>query len=65
VFFLLGLLLTWRIIHAFVEKLASGETSILIGLPLWWAYGAGVFSLGLLTLVCLLRTLAGIKALGK
>ena len=63
VFFLLGILLTWRITHAFEEKFTSGETSILIGVPLWWAYGVGVFSLALLTLVCLLRVFAGVNAL--
>lgn len=63
IFFLLGILLTWRIAHGFMEKFESGETSILVGVPLWWGYGVGVFSLGLLTLVCLLRVLAGLAAL--
>jgi TRAP-type C4-dicarboxylate transport system permease small subunit len=63
IFFLLGILLTWRMVHAFEEKLASGETSILVGVPLWWAYGVGLLSLAFLTVVCLLRALAGIAAL--
>jgi TRAP-type C4-dicarboxylate transport system permease small subunit len=63
VFFLLGILLTWRMWHAFTEKMASGETSILLGVPLWWGYGIGMLMLGFLTLVCVLRILAGITAL--
>ncbi len=63
IFFLLGILLTWRMSHALEEKFSSGETSILIGLPLWIAYAVGVFSLALLTLVCLLRIFAGIASL--
>lgn len=65
IFFLLGILLTWRMTHALAEKFASGETSILVGLPLWIAYAVGVFSLALLTIVCLLRVLAGLAALRR
>lgn len=62
VFMLLGALLTWRMAHGFTEKLASGETSILIGIPLWWPYGIGVLALALLTFVCLLRAISGFRA---
>jgi TRAP-type C4-dicarboxylate transport system permease small subunit len=63
VFTLIAALFTWRMTHAFEEKLASGETSILIGIPLWWPYAIGVCCLGFLTIVCALRVLAGIAAL--
>jgi TRAP-type C4-dicarboxylate transport system permease small subunit len=65
IFAIIGVLLTWRMVHAFEEKMASGETSILVGVPLWWGYGIGLFSLALLTLVCFLRVYAGIRFVGQ
>lgn len=61
VFAIIGALLTWRMTHALEEKIASGETSILVGVPLWWGYAIGVCSLALLTLVCVLRVIAGFR----
>ncbi len=60
VFTMIALLLTWRLAAGFLEKYSSGETSILIGIPAWWAYGVAVASMALLTLVCLLRVAAGV-----
>jgi TRAP-type C4-dicarboxylate transport system permease small subunit len=60
VFTIVALLLTWRLAAGFLEKYASGETSILIGIPAWWAYGVAVASMALLTLVCLMRVAAGV-----
>ena len=59
VFALVALLLTWRLAAGLLDKYASGETSILIGIPAWWAYGVAVVSMALLTLVCLMRVVAG------
>jgi len=63
VFALVAAILAWRLGHGFLDKLASGETSIMIRIPLWWAYGFAVLSMGLLALVCLWRIAGGIRAL--
>ncbi len=59
VFAAVALLLTWRLAAGLVEKYASGETSILIGIPAWWAYAVAVPSMALLALVCLMRVAGG------
>ena len=65
VFALVAALLTWRLFEGLAEKFASGETTILIRIPLWWAYSVAVLSMLLLTLVCLVRIVAGIEALRR
>ena len=65
VFALVAALLTWRLFEGLAEKFASGETTILIRIPLWWAYSIAVMSMLLLTLVCLMRIAAGIGALRR
>jgi TRAP-type C4-dicarboxylate transport system permease small subunit len=65
VFALVAALLTWRLSEGLAEKFASGETTILIRIPLWWAYSVAVLSMLLLTLVCLARIVAGIGALRR
>jgi len=65
VFALVAALLTWRLSEGLIEKFASGETTILIRIPLWWAYSLAVLSMGLLALVCLVRIIAGIGALRR
>lgn len=59
VFTLVAMLLTWRLAHGLADKFAAGETTILIRLPLWWAYSVAVVSMFLLTIVCLMRVVAG------
>lgn len=59
IFAAVGALLTWRLAHGLMDKIATGETSILIRIPLWWAYGFAVLSMALLTIVCLMRAVAG------
>jgi TRAP-type C4-dicarboxylate transport system permease small subunit len=61
VFAVVALVLTWRLAAAFLEKYASGESSILIGIPAWWSYGVAVLSMALLTLVCMMRVAAGVS----
>lgn len=61
VFALVALLLTWRLTAGLLDKYESGETSILIGIPAWWAYAVAVASMALLTLVCLTRVAAGVS----
>jgi TRAP-type C4-dicarboxylate transport system permease small subunit len=65
VFTLVAVLLTWRLGVGFLDKYSSGETTILIHIPLWWAYGVAVFSMLLLSIVCLMRVIVGIGALRR
>ncbi len=65
VFALVAALLTWRLSEGLMEKFASGETTILIRIPLWWAYSVAVLSMALLAVVCLMRIVAGIGALRR
>jgi TRAP-type C4-dicarboxylate transport system permease small subunit len=65
VFTLVAILLTWRLSAGLMEKFASGETTILIRIPLWWAYSVAVLSMFLLSIVCLMRVIAGIGALRR
>lgn len=58
-------LLTWRLSIGFLERLESGESTMLIRIPLWWSYGIAVVSLALLFVVCIARIDAGIKALRR
>lgn len=55
VFALVAALLTWRLSTGLAEKFSNGETSILVGIPLWLPYSFAVMSLALLTMVCLWR----------
>ncbi len=41
----LACLLTWRHFHGLVDKMTFGETTFLLGLPLWWVYGGAMFGL--------------------
>jgi TRAP-type C4-dicarboxylate transport system permease small subunit len=65
VFTLVAILLTWRLTAGLMEKFASGETTILIRIPLWWAYSVAVLSMFLLSTVCLMRVIAGVGALRR
>ncbi len=65
VFVLVAAMLTWRLSEGLLEKFTNGETSILIRIPLWWAYGVAVASMALLTVVCLARVVVGIGSLRR
>jgi TRAP-type C4-dicarboxylate transport system permease small subunit len=65
VFAAVAALLTWRLSIGFLERLESGESTMLIRIPLWWSYGIAVVSLALLFVVCVARIDAGIKALRR
>lgn len=58
-FTFVAMLLTWRLACGLLDKFATGETSILIRIPLWWAFSVAVLSMFLLTIVCLMRVIAG------
>jgi len=63
VFALAAAILAWRLGHGLTDKYVSGETSIMIRIPLWWGYGVAVLSMWLVTLVCVWRITRGIRAL--
>jgi TRAP-type C4-dicarboxylate transport system permease small subunit len=65
IFALVAAMLTWRMAAGLLEKYAAGESSMLIRIPLWWAFSFAVGSLALLTVVCLGRIAAGIRALQR
>ena len=55
IFSLIAVLLTWRVAAGFANKVSSGEVSILIGIPIWWAFGFACLSMALLAVVCFWR----------
>jgi TRAP-type mannitol/chloroaromatic compound transport system permease small subunit len=52
-FFMASAVLTWRLWHGLGDKLAYNESTMILGLPIWYGYVPGVIFLGLLTLACL------------
>lgn len=52
-FFFVSAVLCWRLWHGLVDKLAYNESTMILGLPIWYGYVPGVLFLGLLTLACL------------
>jgi TRAP-type C4-dicarboxylate transport system permease small subunit len=63
VFSIVALLLTWRVGAGFAGKFSSGEVSILIGIPIWWAFGFACLSMALLASVCIWRVARTIREL--
>lgn len=57
-FLVVSCLITWRLYHGLLDKHRYMETSMLLGIPLWWGYVAGIVGFTLLSLVCLYRLLA-------
>lgn len=60
VFTLVAILLTWRLAAGLVDKFDTGASTVLIGIPLWWAYSVAVLSMFLLVIVCLIRVVTEI-----
>lgn len=63
IFTLIAAILAWRLGHGLSDKIANGDSTILIQIPFWWAYGFAVACMVLLTIVCLWRLVAGIQVL--
>lgn len=59
-FMVVSALMTWRLFHGLLDKQRYMETSMLLGIPLWWGYAAGIAGFALLTLVCLYRSIAAL-----
>ena len=38
------LLITWRLGAGFLDKIETGETTMFLGIPGWWAYGASLLA---------------------
>lgn len=56
---LLGLLsgmLTWRLYAGTLETYESNETTMILGITIWWAFPFVTLSFGLLTLTCVYTT---------
>lgn len=56
-FLIVAAVMTWRLYHGMLDKQRYMETSMLLGIPLWWGYIGGILGFALLTLVCLYRAL--------
>lgn len=61
-FTLVSAIMTWRLYHGLLDKQRYMETSMLLGIPLWWGYAAGIVGFALLTLVCFYRSFASLRA---
>lgn len=51
-FTLMAGVLTWRAWHGLGDKLNYQETTMILGVPVWYGYAPAVLFLGLLTLAC-------------
>lgn len=61
-FMVVSAIMTWRLYHGLLDKQRYMETSMLLGIPLWWGYAAGIAGFALLTVVCLYRSIASLSA---
>ncbi len=53
ILFAFAVLITWRHMAGLADKMAYGETTFLLRMPLWWAYAACLVGLGTWILVSL------------
>lgn len=65
IFALAAALLCWRLSIGLGYKFAHGDSTIFLGIPLWWPYSFAVASMALLAVVCLWRIALGIRALRR
>jgi TRAP-type C4-dicarboxylate transport system permease small subunit len=52
-------LLAWRVVAAWQDQIASGESSILLGLPLWWTSAAMLPGLALASVIAAVQAWQG------
>lgn len=52
VYALIAGLLTWRLAAGLLDRLDVGQTTMVLRLPVWWAYLPSVAALAVLTLIC-------------
>lgn len=48
----IALIIGWQLWLGFLDKLAYGETSMILQIPIWWGYAGGVFGAALFALTC-------------
>ena len=65
VFALVAGLITWRMFVGAVQKFTDGETTMFLGIPLYWAYFPALVGAGLLTAVCVLMAWLHLQALKR
>lgn len=65
----IALIVAWQLWLGFLDKLAYGETSMILQMPIWWGYAAGVAASVVFVLTCfytvwrsLNETIAGTSA---
>jgi TRAP-type C4-dicarboxylate transport system permease small subunit len=63
IFTAVAALLAWRLAIGLVQKFENGESTMLIRVPFWWSYSLAVAAMILLCVVCVVRVLAGVRAL--
>jgi len=51
-------LFSWRMLFGLADTIRYADSSMIVGLPLWWAYPFGVASFGLLAVSCFYVALA-------
>ncbi|MEX0731774.1 MAG: TRAP transporter small permease [Aquisalimonadaceae bacterium] len=51
-FTVVAALMTWRLYLGMEEKVMYGETTMMLGLPMWYGFAPSVAMLGFLTVVC-------------
>ncbi len=49
---IIAVILTWQLWLGFRDKLAYGETSMILQMPIWWGYAAGVVGAVVFTITC-------------
>ncbi|MFD1882795.1 TRAP transporter small permease [Paracoccus pacificus] len=52
----------WRLWVGMIGKQGAGETSFLLGVPVWWAYAAGVFCMVIAVLTAAIIAFSGAAA---
>ncbi len=50
---IISLIVTWQLWLGFRDKLGYGETSMILQMPVWWGYAAGVIGAVVFVLTCL------------
>ncbi len=53
-------LMAWQAVLGTLDKWQYQQTTMLLGLPVWWGYAFGVVGLALLAVVCLYRAVGAV-----
>jgi len=62
VFAIVAGLITWRLFVGATRKYMDGETTVFLGIPLYWAYFPALAGAGLLTVICMLMACSHLQA---